>query len=98
MEWFITLNLDLQADFDNNGSIDYNEFITATLNLNKLEREEKIFAAFSYFDRDGSGYITMEELQQACEDNNIKDVKIEEIIGEIDQNKVMHKPSHLQTS
>ena len=98
MVWFITLNLDLQADFDNNGSIDYNEFITATLNLNKIEREEKIFAAFSYFDKDGSGYITMEELQQACEENHIRDVKIEEIIGEIDQNQVMHKSSHLQAS
>lgn len=74
------------ADSDNSGSIDYGEFITATLNLNKIEREENLFAAFTYFDKDGSGYITMDELQQACLDHKIADGEIEQIIRDIDQN------------
>lgn len=74
------------ADIDNSGSIDYGEFITATLNLNKIEREENLFAAFAYFDKDGSGHITMDELQQACLDHKIADGEIEQIIRDIDQN------------
>lgn len=74
------------ADVDNSGSIDYEEFITATLNLTKIEREETLYAAFSYFDKDGSGYITMDELQQACFEHKMGDVQIEEMIQEIDQN------------
>ncbi|GAU15949.1 hypothetical protein TSUD_41720, partial [Trifolium subterraneum] len=56
------------ADIDNNGTIDYGEFLAATLHLNKMEREENLVAAFGYFDKDGSGYITIDELQQACKD------------------------------
>ncbi|XP_020086583.1 calcium-dependent protein kinase 17-like [Ananas comosus] len=73
------------ADIDNSGTIDYGEFIAATLHLNKVEREDNLFAAFSYFDKDGSGYITQDELQKACEEFGIEDVRLEEIIREIDQ-------------
>ncbi|KAH7431742.1 hypothetical protein KP509_08G063700 [Ceratopteris richardii] len=74
------------ADVDKNGTIDYGEFITATLNLNKIEREENLLAAFAYFDKDGSGSISKQELQQACVDHNVGDAEIEQIISEIDQN------------
>ncbi|KAM0951963.1 putative protein kinase CAMK-CDPK family [Dioscorea sansibarensis] len=73
------------ADVDNSGTIDYGEFIAATLHFNKIEREDHLFAAFSYFDKDGSGYITQDELQQACEEFGIEDIRLEEIIREIDQ-------------
>ncbi|KAI6676666.1 hypothetical protein NL676_037462 [Syzygium grande] len=55
------------------------------LHLNKIEREDHLFAAFNYFDRDGSGYITQDELQQACEEFGVEDVRLEEMIKEIDQ-------------
>lgn len=58
------------------------------MHLNKVEREDHLFAAFNYFDKDGSGFITQEELQQACDEFGIKDVRLEEIIGEIDQDNV----------
>jgi len=48
-----------QADIDNSGTIDYGEFIAATLHMNKLEREENLVSAFSFFDKDGSGFITL---------------------------------------
>lgn len=73
------------ADVDNSGTIDYGEFIAATVHLNKLEREEHLVAAFRYFDKDGSGYITMDELQQACTEHNMTDVLLEDIIREVDQ-------------
>uniref|UniRef100_A0A0V0IRJ2 non-specific serine/threonine protein kinase n=1 Tax=Solanum chacoense TaxID=4108 RepID=A0A0V0IRJ2_SOLCH len=73
------------ADVDNSGTIDYGEFIAATLHLNKIERDDHLFAAFSYFDKDGSGYITADELQHACEEFGIGDVRMEEMIREADQ-------------
>lgn len=73
------------ADVDNSGTIDYGEFIAATLHLNKVDKEDHLVAAFSYFDRDGSGYITQDELQKACEDFGIEEVHLEEIIREADQ-------------
>lgn len=60
----------MQADLDN---IDYGEFIAATLYLTKIQRVDHLFAAFSYFDKDGSGYITQDELQQACKEFGIVD-------------------------
>eukprot|EP00262_Sarcandra_glabra_P020756 TRINITY_DN8417_c0_g1_i1.p1 TRINITY_DN8417_c0_g1~~TRINITY_DN8417_c0_g1_i1.p1 ORF type:complete len:578 (-),score=107.76 TRINITY_DN8417_c0_g1_i1:37-1770(-) len=73
------------ADIDNSGTIDYGEFIAATLHLNKIEREDHLFAAFSYFDKDGSGYITADELQQACEEFGMEDIRLEDVIREVDQ-------------
>ena len=80
-----------QCDVDNSGTIDYGEFITATLHLNKLERKEHLAAAFAYFDKDGSGYITVDELQQACKEHNMTDFPIEDIIKEVDQDNVSIK-------
>ncbi|KAJ3669945.1 hypothetical protein LUZ60_010269 [Juncus effusus] len=73
------------ADVDNSGTIDYGEFIAATLHLNKVEKEDHLFAAFQYFDKDGSGYITPDELQKACEEFGMEDVKLEDMIREVDQ-------------
>lgn len=81
-------SLKLQADVDNSGTIDYGEFLAATLHLNKIERDDHLFAAFSYFDKDGSGYITADELQHACEEFGIADVRMEEMIREADQDNV----------
>ncbi|WJX17803.1 Calcium-dependent protein kinase 25 [Trifolium repens] len=74
------------ADVDNSGTIDYGEFIAATLHLNKIDREDHLVAAFSYFDKDGSGYITKDELQKACEEFGLSNVPLEEMIREADQN------------
>ncbi|GAB4834142.1 Calcium-dependent protein kinase 25 [Ancistrocladus abbreviatus] len=73
------------ADVDNSGTIDYGEFIAAMLHLNRLDGEDHLFAAFSYFDKDGSGYITRDELQQACQEFGINEIHLEEIIKEVDQ-------------
>nr|XP_043638551.1 calcium-dependent protein kinase 26-like [Erigeron canadensis] len=73
------------ADVDNSGTINYGEFLAATIHLNKLDREEHLVAAFQYFDTDGSGYITVDELQQTCAIHNMTDFPADDIIREVDQ-------------
>ncbi|KAE8706365.1 Calcium-dependent protein kinase 17 [Hibiscus syriacus] len=76
------------ADVDGNGTIDYIEFITATMHMNKMEREEHLYTAFQYFDEDNSGFITMEELEQALRKYNMGDEKtIKDIILEVDTDR-----------
>ncbi len=77
-----------QADIDNSGTIDYGEFLAATLHMNKLEREENLVSAFTFFDKDGSGFITIDELSQACEQFGLSDVHLEDMIKDVDQNNV----------
>ncbi|XP_052209389.1 calcium-dependent protein kinase 1-like [Diospyros lotus] len=73
------------ADVDGNGTIDYIEFITATMHMNRMEREDHLYTAFEFFDKDKSGYITMEELENALKQYNMGDEKtIKEIIAEVD--------------
>ncbi|XP_051133636.1 calcium-dependent protein kinase-like [Andrographis paniculata] len=73
------------ADVDGNGAIDYIEFITATMHRHRLERDEHLFKAFQYFDKDNSGYITMDELETAMKEYGMgDDGTIKEIISEVD--------------
>jgi calcium-dependent protein kinase len=51
------------ADTDGNGYLDYTEFIVATMDKNTLLSKKNMEAAFSAFDTDGSGSITIEELK-----------------------------------
>ncbi|KAI7736761.1 hypothetical protein M8C21_012636 [Ambrosia artemisiifolia] len=74
------------ADMDEYDTYDLMQSVTATLHFNKVDREDRLFAAFSYFDKDGSGYITRNELQQACKEFGVDGVHLEEIIKEVDQN------------
>ncbi|XP_010518657.1 PREDICTED: calcium-dependent protein kinase 20-like [Tarenaya hassleriana] len=73
------------ADIDNSGTIDYGEFIAAMVNLNKIQKEDHLFTAFSYFDKDGSGYITRDELQQACKQFGLADFHLDDILHEVDK-------------
>jgi Ca2+-binding EF-hand superfamily protein len=45
-------------------------------------------SAFSFFDKDGSGYITIDELQQACKEFGLSEVHLDDMIKEIDQDNV----------
>ncbi|CAN1290211.1 Calcium-dependent protein kinase 17 [Linum perenne] len=75
----------LRADADGNGTIDYDEFITATMHLNRMDREEHLYTAFQHFDKDNSGFITTEELQQALREFGINDDKeLKDILAEVD--------------
>ncbi|KAL3372660.1 hypothetical protein AABB24_004948 [Solanum stoloniferum] len=73
------------ADVDGNGTIDYIEFITATMHRHRLERDEHLFKAFQHFDKDHSGFITRDELENAMKEYGMGDeATIKEIIAEVD--------------
>ncbi|KAH9651748.1 calcium-dependent protein kinase 33 [Citrus sinensis] len=79
------------ADIDGNGTIDYIEFITATMQRHKLQRFENLYKAFQYFDKDNNGYITVDELGKAFKDYGMGDdatiATIKEIMSEVDRDK-----------
>ncbi|KFK30982.1 hypothetical protein AALP_AA6G053400 [Arabis alpina] len=74
------------ADVDGNGTIDYIEFISATMHRHRLERDEHLYKAFQYFDKDNSGHITKEELEIAMKEHGMGDeANAKEIISEVDK-------------
>ncbi|GLU23667.1 hypothetical protein SLE2022_396560 [Rubroshorea leprosula] len=73
------------ADLDGTGTIDYIEFITATMHRHRLERDEHLYKAFQHFDKDNSGFITMDELEAAMKEYGMgDDASIKQIISEVD--------------
>ncbi|KAL3505434.1 hypothetical protein ACH5RR_035275 [Cinchona calisaya] len=76
------------ADVDKNGTIDYIEFIAATMNRHRLETEDHLYKAFQFFDKDGSGFITRDELRQAMTKYRMGDeATIDEVINDVDTDK-----------
>jgi calcium-dependent protein kinase len=51
-------------DTNNNGSIDYTEFIAGCMQSYVYLKENNLKHAFEYFDKDGNGTITLEELKE----------------------------------
>jgi calcium-dependent protein kinase len=52
------------VDIDGNGTIDYTEFVMATMNEKNMVSNEKLMQAFKMFDKDGSGTITADEIKE----------------------------------
>jgi len=50
-------------DANNNGCLDYTEFLAVCMQSYSYLKEANLKAAFRYFDRDGNGKITTEEIQ-----------------------------------
>ncbi|GFZ12077.1 calcium-dependent protein kinase 1 [Actinidia rufa] len=77
------------ADVDGNGVLDYGEFVAVTIHLQRMENDAHFRRAFMFFDRDGSGYIELEELREALADESGEtdaDV-LNEIMREVDTDK-----------
>ncbi|KAF7142011.1 hypothetical protein RHSIM_Rhsim06G0012400 [Rhododendron simsii] len=76
------------ADVDKSGSIDYLEFITATMHRHRLEKEEHLYQAFQFFDKDNSGFITRDELKNAMAEYGMgDDDTINEVLDDVDTDK-----------
>lgn len=60
-------------DTDGNGSVDYREFLAATMDRQKYVQEDVCWAAFKAFDRDDSGTITRDELAEVFASGDVCD-------------------------
>ncbi|KAL0318321.1 UNVERIFIED_CONTAM: Calcium-dependent protein kinase [Sesamum angustifolium] len=77
------------ADVDGNGVLDYGEFVAVTIHLQRMENDEHFRRAFIFFDKDGSGYIELDELREALADESGEtdlDV-LNDIMREVDTDK-----------
>eukprot|EP00245_Coleochaete_scutata_P008905 TRINITY_DN2815_c0_g1_i1.p1 TRINITY_DN2815_c0_g1~~TRINITY_DN2815_c0_g1_i1.p1 ORF type:complete len:761 (-),score=182.52 TRINITY_DN2815_c0_g1_i1:1178-3460(-) len=75
------------ADLDQDGAINYTEFVAATLHMSKLQKEDRIYAAFQHFDKDNSGFITADEIAHSLQEHNISvdRAMLYSIIADIDK-------------
>ena len=83
-------------DLDQNGVIDYSEFLTAAMNRKKVLSKKNLEATFKAFDavrillinKDGSGKISVEEISAIfIEKSNIEEKsKFEKILRDADCN------------
>ena len=78
-----------EAASEQNGVIDYNQFLIASMNQKKNLKKEQLIQAFKYIDIDDSGYIDKSDIQNAALrsgkkfvnendiDNMMKEVKVD---------------------
>lgn len=59
----------LQADVDGDGALNYGEFVAVSVHLKKMANDEHLRKAFEFFDQNQSGYIEIEELRNALNDD-----------------------------
>ncbi|KAH0784104.1 hypothetical protein KY290_003702 [Solanum tuberosum] len=71
------------ADVDGDGSLNYREFVAVSIHLRKMANDEHLHKSFSFFDKNQSGYIEIEELRSALSDE--EDSNSEEVT-----NAIMH--------
>lgn len=59
----------IQADVDGDGALNYGEFVAVSVHLKKMANDEHLHKAFAFFDQNKSGYIEIEELRNALNDD-----------------------------
>jgi len=78
----------MEMDVDGSGSIDYTEFLAATLDQKQYQQEKVCWAAFTVFDSDGSGTICRAELEQVLASGQLEEVMgsqaVERVMKECD--------------
>ena len=77
-------------DMDNNGYIGYEEFVRAAVSKDYFVKDNVLRFAFRYFDKDGSGEITFDEIEALFSQSIADKTKVHEtlvnIIKEVDKN------------
>lgn len=76
-------------DSDGSGSIDYTEFLAATLDKRQYLKEDVCWEAFQVFDKNGDGVIDRSELAEILQDGKLQSMfegQIDEILKEVDAN------------
>lgn len=77
-------------DTNGRGTLDYGEFLAVSLHLQRMANDEHLHKAFSYFDKDGNGYIEPDELRDALMEDGADDCTdvANDIFQEVDTDKV----------
>lgn len=75
----------MQADVDGDGTLNYGEFVAVSVHLKKMGNDEHLHRAFSFFDKNKTGFIEIDELRDALNDDGDAVTNIEEVT-----NAIMH--------
>lgn len=76
-----------KIDLDGNGTIDYTEFVMATINQQNLITTERLKMAFKMFDKDNSGALSPDEIKEVlCFNSSVDPAEVDKIIAEFDEN------------
>lgn len=77
------------VDTNGKGVIDYEEFVAVSLHLQRMANDEHLHKAFSYFDKNGNGYIELLELQDALKEDGASDFAdvANDVLQEVDTDK-----------
>lgn len=77
-----------QIDKNNNGTLDYSEFVMATINKESLFHKKKLETLFKLFDKDNSGTISFEEIKEMLGGKNsqFSDNVWKQMLQEVDEN------------
>ena len=63
----------LRLDQDQDGNIDYTEFLVSCADYQKVLSHENLKIAFQMFDTDGSGTITVDEIKMTLDGGQLAD-------------------------
>lgn len=75
------------VDVDHSNEIDFSEFVTATVNRGNLLQDDKLKQAFSYYDKDNSGSISVDEIRNVLGvGQHISDAVWKQVVLEVDDN------------
>jgi len=72
------------TDVDGDGTLNYSEFVAVSVHLKKMANDEHLHKAFNFFDQNQSGYIEIDELREALNDE-LDNTSSEEVIAAIMQ-------------
>ena len=72
-------NMINSIDLDGNGVIDYNEFLTCTMNKEKILNNDNLEICFKAFDSDNSGKISLDEITAIFNSGDKENIDKEEL-------------------
>jgi calcium-dependent protein kinase len=74
------------VDADHSNEIDFSEFVTATANRENLLKDDKLKQAFSFYDKDKSGSISLDEIRGVLGGGqNLSDAVWKQVVEEVDE-------------
>lgn len=73
-----------KIDTDGSGSVDYTEFLAATLTKKQYYKQDVMWTAFRVFDHDGDGMITQAELERILHSKEVDPKLAQSMIAEVD--------------